>query len=99
MQQEEDAKRHQEDLARWNEEFPADPNVVIARRLRRFLEVSGSVDFNAKLEKKDDRMRFAETRYEEKPADWKLYYRAGRPAVTAAQAAVRAWLKELPAGK
>jgi hypothetical protein len=99
MQKEEAARQFQEDLANWNKQFPEDPNVLIARRLQAFLNLSGTVDFDAKLEKKGEQMRFAETRYEEKSGEWKLYYRAGRPAVTAAQAAVRAWLKELPPGK
>jgi hypothetical protein len=99
MQQAQNAKDFQTSLATWNTQFPEDPNVLIARRLKTFLDVSGSVDFTAKLEKSGDGMRFAETRYQEKPADWKIYYRAGQPAVAAAQAAVRAWMKELPAVK
>ena len=97
LQQEGAAKQFQEDLAEWNKDFPEDPNLLIARRLQAFLNLSGTVDFDAKLEKKGDQMRFADPRYEQKSGEWKLYYRAGRPAVTAAQAAVRAWLKELPA--
>ena len=99
LQKEESAKRYQEDLAEWSKDFPEDPNVLVARRLQAFLNLSGSVDFDAKLEKKGDQMRFADPRFEQKSGEWKLYYRAGRPAVTAAQAAVRAWLKELPATK
>lgn len=97
LQKEQSAKRYQEDLAEWSKDFPEDPNVLIARRLQAFLNLSGTVDFDAKLEKKGEHMRFADPRFEQKSGEWKLYYRAGRPAVTAAQAAVRAWLKELPA--
>ncbi len=99
MQREMNAKQHQEDLAEWNRRVPADPNVMIARRLRHLLDVSSTVDFDAKLQKSNGAMKFAETRYEDKPAEWKLCYRAGRTAVAAAQAAARAWLEELPAAR
>lgn len=91
----EDVERHTRDMAKWNEDYPENPNVLIARRLRQFLDVSADVDFNAKLERRGDKMKFVESRYEEKPAEWKMCYRAGRDAVAAARAVAQAWLKEL----
>ena len=44
-----------------------------------------------------DKERFAETRYEMKPSEWKLCYRAGKAPVEAARAFAQGWLKELPA--
>jgi hypothetical protein len=57
--------------------------------------MSKDVDFDAKLVPADSKMRFADPRYEEKPPEWKLYYRAGREAVAAAREVAQAWLKAL----
>jgi hypothetical protein len=59
------------------------------------IDLSASVDFDAKLEPRDGKLRFVDPQYERKPADWKLCYCAGRPAVEAARAAAQAWLAEL----
>ena len=83
-------------MAEFEEEVPADPNKMIAKRLRDFLATSATVDFNAKLFEKDKRMRFVDPALEAKPRDWKLLYRAGKPAVDAARAAAQDWLKALP---
>lgn len=88
-------ERHQRDIARWNENFPEDPNVLIARRLRSFLDVSGGVDFSAKLVPSGTGMKFADPKYEAKPNEWKMCYRAGPDAVGAARSAAAAWLKEI----
>jgi len=39
--------------------------------------------------------RFTNAVYEKKPAEWKLCYRAGEPAVASAREFADAWLKEL----
>jgi hypothetical protein len=90
-------EQYRKDLAKWREEYPENPNVLVARRLREFLATSGEVDFAAKLEQRDGKMKFVESKYEEKPAQWKLCYRAGREAIAAARAIATAWLNELPA--
>jgi len=61
--------------------------------------VSATVDFNAKVAKSGALMRFADPRYESRPKEWKLCYRAGKEAVDAARAAATEWLKELQAGR
>jgi len=76
-------------------EYPADPKRLIARRLRAFLEMSATVDFSARLVEKEKRMRFADPALEAKPREWKMLYRAGKPAVDAARAAAEEWLKAL----
>jgi hypothetical protein len=74
----------------WETQFPEDPQVLIARRLREFLDACRDVDFEAKLDPESG--AFLEERYESKPNDWKLCYRAGREAVTAGRAIASGWL-------
>jgi hypothetical protein len=88
-------EEYQKRLEAHEKRFPPNPKTVIARRLQEFLDVSKDVDFDAKLVPAGSKMRFADPRYEEKPPEWKLYYRAGRDVVAAAREAAQAWLKAL----
>jgi flagellar biosynthesis GTPase FlhF len=90
-----ETKQYQKALADWQRDFPENPNGAIAKRLREFLAASADVDFNAKLKPVDGRMLFENSTYQNKPEQWKLCFRAGKEATTAARAAVQAWLKEL----
>jgi hypothetical protein len=85
---------YQQDLAKWQIEFPEDSKPVVVRRLKEFLTLSGDVDFTAKLAPQG---QFQNPAYESKPDQWKMCYRAGKDATTAARAAVQTWLKELGA--
>ncbi len=82
-------------LAAYEKRWPADSTVLVARRLQEFLDISKDVDFDAKLVPSGRLMRFADPRYEEKPPVWKLCYRAGREACSAARGAAQAWLKTI----
>jgi hypothetical protein len=84
-------------LATWTRDYPEIPTPVIAKRLREFLAISADVDFAATRTSRNGRMVFENDAYEQKPAPWKMCYRAGKDATTAARAAVQAWLKELGA--
>lgn len=74
-----------------DDRYPADPQKLIRQRLEEFLDVSGSVDFEARL---NGRM-FANPEYERKDDKWKMCYRAGREVVAAARVEAQTWLKEL----
>ena len=87
--------QYQQELATWARNFPENPAPVIVKRLREFLAASADVDFAAKLTPKNGRMAFENPAYEQKPGQWKMCFRAGKEATTAARAAVQAWLKEL----
>ena len=78
---------------------PADSLVVIARRLRRFLDVSADVNFDAALVTVNGARRFADPALQAKSSEWKLCFRAGREAVTAARAQAEAWLQTLPSAR
>lgn len=88
-------KEHQESVARHQKRFPADSKVLIAGRLREFLEVSKDVDFGAKLVPAGPRQRFENPAYEAKSSNWKLCYRAGRDAVGSAREFAQAWVAAL----
>ena len=88
-------KQYQDALAEWQRDYPADPNVAVARRLREFLTMSADVNFDAKLVTRSGVKTFADPALEGKPDAWKICFRAGREATTAARAAAQAWLKEM----
>ena len=89
------AQQYQQELANWQREYPDNPKPTIAKRLREFLSLSADVDFAAELKSDGGRMLFANPAYQAKSAQWKMCFRAGKEATTAARAAVEAWLKEL----
>lgn len=91
----EDQKHYKEELGKWEQRYPASPRVLIKKRINDFLAASSGVDFAAKLLPRGDRMVFANGSYEQKPAEWKLCFRAGREATEAARAFAKAWLAEL----
>ena len=77
--------------------YPADPRALVALRLRRFLDVTKDVDFNAQLAEKNKLRVFADPALEARPAEWKMSFRAGKPATDAARAFARKWLNDLQA--
>lgn len=87
-------KSYQDALARWNQDYPADPKPVIVKRLKEFLALSADVDFTARL-KTGEVSTFENPAYQSKPSQWKMCYRAGKDATAAARAAAQTWLKEL----
>lgn len=97
MQIADEQKQYQEALARYNERYPADPKVLIAGRLRNFLDVSKDVDFAAALVPgPNGKQRFANAAYEARSAEWKQYFRAGKEPIAAAREAAQSWLAALP---
>ena len=95
MARAEDKKRYEEQLKAWEEKFPAEPRVLIKKRINDFLAASADVDFSAKLLPRGDKMVFANEEYEQKPPEWKVCFRAGKEATEAARAFAKAWLAEL----
>ena len=75
--------------------YPADPRALVAMRLRAFLEVSKDVAADARLVTQGKVQRFQDPVFEAKPLEWKLCFRAGRPATDAARQFAGKWLSEL----
>ena len=78
--------------------FPADPNQLVARRLRGFLSDTADADFTARiirLTDGPDGMEFIAPAHRAKSVTWQLAVLAGPEATKAARAAAEAWLKEV----
>jgi hypothetical protein len=87
--------KYEEQLRQWQKDYPADPKNMVKVRLETFLKLTEDVDFNAALKEEYRVKKFVNPAYEKKPAEWKMAYRAGRPAVDAARTFAKAWLTEL----
>lgn len=77
--------------------WPADHRALIANRLRRFLEVSKDVAYDAHLTDKAGVKVFADPAFEARPKEWKMCFRAGKPATDAARSFAQKWLNDLTA--
>ena len=71
--------------------YPADPQELIKKRLEDFLEVSGTVNFDAEMRGN----MFADASYEAKDDKWKMCFRAGREVIGAARDEAKKWLDEI----
>jgi hypothetical protein len=87
-------------MARWQEQFPADRQVLFARRLREFLDATADVDFQARTHVV--RNLAGETvgfvlsdAHKLKPWQWLDAFVVGKEATTAGRAAAEAWLNEI----
>jgi hypothetical protein len=90
------AEELQQAMAQYNADYPVDIKQLIAKRLRAFLAMSATVDFSARTIERDDKKRqFVNPSHESMPNEWKMLFRAGKPAVDAARAAAQDWLKAL----
>jgi hypothetical protein len=96
QQAEQDKQTYEKDLANYATRYPADPRVLIAGRLDKFLDLSKDVAFDAKLVPGNNgKMKFADSQYEGKSSEWKLCYRAGKEPVEAARAFATDWLRQI----
>lgn len=75
--------------------YPADHRTLVAMRLRHFLDETKDVAFDAQLVDKDKKKVFANEAFEGKSAEWKMAFRAGKPATDAARAFAQKWLGDL----
>lgn len=77
--------------------YPADSRALVAMRLKRFLDVSKDVAYDAQLIERDGKRVFADPALEARPSEWKLCFRAGKPATDAARSFAQKWLSDLQA--
>jgi len=93
-------KEHETKVSAWQNEWPENPAPVIIHSLQNFLDVSKDIDYRAEVFKDaHGKLLFTKTVYENKPAEWKLCYRAGKGTVEAARIAASQWLDELKHAK
>jgi hypothetical protein len=91
------SRQRDEAMKELDKAYPADSRTLVAMRLRHFLEVTKDVDFTAQLVDKGKVRVFASEALEAKPAEWKMCFRAGKPATDAARAFAQKWLSDLQA--
>lgn len=94
-QQEDEAKRYKENMTRWEKEYPASINVFISDKLKKMLEYTKGIDYNAALVEKYGKKRFVNPAYEGKRTEWKQGFRAGKDVTETARAFAEKWLTEL----
>ena len=82
-------------LQELDKRYPADPRALVALHLRRFLDVTKDVAYDAQLVEKGNKKVFADPALEGRPAEWKLAFRAGKPATDAARTFAQKWLADL----
>lgn len=86
---------YNEDLKRWEKDYPVNVKLLIKKRLTEFLQLTSGINFNAKLERRGKKMVFSDPSLEEKDDFWKACYRSGKPTVDAAREFAQQWLTEL----
>ena len=86
---------YEKSVQTWEQTYPEDPKPVIVQRLKDFIALADSIDFDAQLVVNDGRKKFANPAYESRPADWKWAFRTGRDSVAAAREVAANWLAEL----
>jgi hypothetical protein len=77
----------------------ADLKAVLNQQLTNFIDLTGSVDFTARLTKRGSKMVFVNPVYEVKSDEWKTLFRMGREPVMAARAFAQQWQASLTAQK
>jgi flagellar biosynthesis GTPase FlhF len=92
-------RAREEAMTAFEKTYPADPRALVALRLRRFLDVTKDVDFAAQLVDTSvgngKRRVFADPALEARPGEWKMAFRAGKPATDAARTFAQKWLSDL----
>lgn len=84
-----------EDLAAWQKNYPENINQFIAAKLKKMLDATKGIDYNAALVEKYNKKRFANPAYESKNTEWKQGFRAGKDVTETARAFAQQWLTEL----
>jgi hypothetical protein len=78
----------------WEKAYPADPALLIKKRLQEFLQISATVDYSAKLTGSGKKQIFVNPVFEKKSLKWKAIYRAGKEVNDRVSLFVNDWLKE-----
>ncbi len=95
MRYQSELEKYQTRICQWEKDYPADTRQLIKRRLEYFLELTRDIDFNASLKEVNGKRIFVNPAYEQKPAEWKMGYRAGKDVVQMARSFAGQWIKEL----
>lgn len=94
-QAEDRQKRYEEGMVAWKKNYPENINVFIAEKLKKMLDATKGIDYNAALVEKYNKKRFVNPAYEGKNTEWKQGFRAGKEVTETARAFAQQWLTEL----
>lgn len=99
-QRDEEVSAHAAAMKALDTSYPPDPRAMVASRLRHFLDLTKDIAFDARLVDKvtpdqGTKKVFADAALEAKPKEWKLCFRAGKPATDAARLFAQKWLSDL----
>jgi hypothetical protein len=90
-----DMKWYREELANWEKNYPASIDVLVRKRLSDFLQLTDAIHYDAKLERRGNKMVFVDPELEAKDEFWKGCFRSGKTTVDAARAYAQQWLAAL----
>lgn len=93
--QEAQQRSYAENMKRWETNYPENINVFVADKLRKMLEFTKNIDYNAVLVEKYGKKRFVNPAYEGKRTEWKQGFRAGKAVTESARLFAEKWLTEL----
>ena len=82
-------------MSRFDQFYPAEPMVLVARHLKAFLAATTDVDWAAKLVRYGDEMVFVKAEYLQKPWQWQEAFRAGQETLATAREEAEAWVREI----
>lgn len=94
-QMEAQAKNYEEDMVKWQRDYPENINSFVASKLEKMLEYTKDIDYGATLVEKYGKKRFVNPAYEGKRTEWKQGYRAGKEVTESARAFAEKWLATL----
>ena len=82
-------------LQDWEAKYPSNHLLYVKGRLQQFLEATDDVDFDAQLTERGGVKYFVKPDYERKGSQWKMAFRAGKEAVSAARSFAQQWMTEI----
>jgi len=88
-------KYYKDQMEKYNARYPENPQLLIKARLQQMIDIISTVDYNAEVSVGRKYTVFVNPEYEKKPKEWKLAFRAGKPATDALKAIAQKWIDEI----
>ena len=88
-------KTYEDHMKRWQEDYPEQVSGLIKARLKKFVTLAKTVDFNAELKEVNGRKKFVNPKYEGQNYEWKQIFRAGKEVIVPAISFSEQWMAEL----
>ena len=88
-------KAYNDALAKVDLQYPANPQLLIKKRLEELLAATNDIDYTAELKEAYGKKVFVNPVYQAKSPDWKLAYRAGKETTDAVRTIAQQWLQQI----